>query len=73
MHNVKSKLSRGRVLLRYTVRALKTSHSLFLTKQRLKRLTDSSLYPPQDYNFDFMECSAATGENVIKALETVAR
>lgn len=28
---------------------------------------------PQEYNFEFMECSAATGENVIQSLETVAR
>ncbi|KAM4588367.1 uncharacterized protein rab44 isoform 2-T2 [Odontesthes bonariensis] len=27
----------------------------------------------KEYNFEFMECSAATGENVIEALETVAR
>ncbi|XP_029989926.1 uncharacterized protein rab44 [Sphaeramia orbicularis] len=27
----------------------------------------------KEYNFDFMECSAATGENVIESLETVAR
>ncbi|XP_037535715.1 ras and EF-hand domain-containing protein [Nematolebias whitei] len=27
----------------------------------------------KEYNFGFMECSAATGENVIEALETVAR
>ncbi|KAG7493311.1 bud site selection BUD4-like isoform X1 [Solea senegalensis] len=27
----------------------------------------------KEYNFDFMECSAATGENVIQTLETVAR
>uniref|UniRef100_A0A1A7XUR3 RAB44, member RAS oncogene family n=1 Tax=Iconisemion striatum TaxID=60296 RepID=A0A1A7XUR3_9TELE len=27
----------------------------------------------KEYNFAFMECSAATGENVIEALETVAR
>ncbi|TNN84371.1 Ras-related protein Rab-44 [Liparis tanakae] len=25
------------------------------------------------YNFEFMECSAATGENVVQSLETVAR
>uniref|UniRef100_A0A096LW91 RAB44, member RAS oncogene family n=1 Tax=Poecilia formosa TaxID=48698 RepID=A0A096LW91_POEFO len=27
----------------------------------------------KEYNFEFMECSAATGENVIEALEAVAR
>ncbi|KAM3620852.1 uncharacterized protein V6R79_002961 [Siganus canaliculatus] len=27
----------------------------------------------KEYNFEFMECSAATGENVIECLETVAR
>ncbi|XP_070815843.1 ras-related protein Rab-44 isoform X2 [Chaetodon trifascialis] len=27
----------------------------------------------KEYNFEFMECSAATGENVIRSLETVAR
>ncbi|KAM8756086.1 uncharacterized protein rab44 isoform 2-T2 [Acanthopagrus schlegelii] len=27
----------------------------------------------KEYNFEFMECSAATGENVIQSLETVAR
>uniref|UniRef100_A0A8D3CQ67 Uncharacterized protein n=1 Tax=Scophthalmus maximus TaxID=52904 RepID=A0A8D3CQ67_SCOMX len=27
----------------------------------------------EEYNFEFMECSAATGENVIHSLETVAR
>lgn len=27
----------------------------------------------KEYNFEFMECSAATGENVIKSLEAVAR
>lgn len=27
----------------------------------------------QEYNFEFMECSAATGENVIECLETMAR
>ncbi|XP_078140017.1 uncharacterized protein rab44 isoform X2 [Centroberyx gerrardi] len=27
----------------------------------------------KDYNIDFMECSAATGENVMQSLETVAR
>ncbi|XP_069392633.1 uncharacterized protein rab44 isoform X2 [Paralichthys olivaceus] len=27
----------------------------------------------KEYNFEFMECSAATGENVIHSLETVAR
>ncbi|XP_040889001.1 uncharacterized protein rab44 isoform X2 [Toxotes jaculatrix] len=27
----------------------------------------------KEYNFEFMECSAATGENVIESLETVAR
>ncbi|XP_013887486.1 ras-related protein Rab-44 [Austrofundulus limnaeus] len=27
----------------------------------------------KEYNFGFMECSAATGQNVIEALETVAR
>ncbi|XP_022602462.1 uncharacterized protein LOC111222858 isoform X1 [Seriola dumerili] len=27
----------------------------------------------KEYNFQFMECSAATGENVIQSLETVAR
>lgn len=29
--------------------------------------------PPQEYGFDFMECSAATGENVVHSLETMAR
>lgn len=28
---------------------------------------------PQEYDFEFMECSAATGENVIQSLEVVAR
>lgn len=27
----------------------------------------------QEYNFEFVECSAATGENVLEALETVGR
>ncbi|XP_032362766.1 uncharacterized protein rab44 isoform X4 [Etheostoma spectabile] len=27
----------------------------------------------KEYNFEFMECSAATGENVVQSLETVAR
>ncbi|KAL3058713.1 hypothetical protein OYC64_010797 [Pagothenia borchgrevinki] len=27
----------------------------------------------KEYNFEFMECSAATGENVVQGLETVAR
>ncbi|XP_060898916.1 ras and EF-hand domain-containing protein homolog [Labrus mixtus] len=27
----------------------------------------------KEYNFEFMECSAATGENVIESLETMAR
>uniref|UniRef100_A0A3P8T1D5 RAB44, member RAS oncogene family n=1 Tax=Amphiprion percula TaxID=161767 RepID=A0A3P8T1D5_AMPPE len=27
----------------------------------------------KEYNFEFMECSAATGENVVQCLETVAR
>lgn len=27
----------------------------------------------KEYNFEFMECSAATGENVIQSLETMAR
>ncbi|XP_071383116.1 ras-related protein Rab-44 isoform X3 [Centroberyx affinis] len=27
----------------------------------------------KEYNIDFMECSAATGENVMQSLETVAR
>ncbi|XP_044025854.1 extracellular matrix-binding protein ebh isoform X2 [Siniperca chuatsi] len=27
----------------------------------------------KEYNFEFMECSAATGENVIHSLETIAR
>ncbi|KAM6947786.1 uncharacterized protein rab44 [Lycodopsis pacificus] len=27
----------------------------------------------KEYNFEFMECSAATGENVVESLETVAR
>ncbi|XP_041819113.1 uncharacterized protein rab44 isoform X2 [Chelmon rostratus] len=27
----------------------------------------------KEYNFEFMECSAATGENVLRSLETVAR
>ncbi|XP_029288089.1 uncharacterized protein rab44 isoform X2 [Cottoperca gobio] len=27
----------------------------------------------KEYNFEFMECSAATGENVVHSLETVAR
>ncbi|XP_030274901.1 uncharacterized protein LOC115582826 isoform X2 [Sparus aurata] len=27
----------------------------------------------KEYNYEFMECSAATGENVIQSLETVAR
>ena len=27
----------------------------------------------QEYNCDFMECSAATGENVVQSLEIVAR
>eukprot|EP00064_Thunnus_orientalis_P012585 superscaffoldBa00001947_g12620 len=27
----------------------------------------------KEYNFDFMECSAATGENVVQSLEIVAR
>ncbi|KAM7402198.1 hypothetical protein PAMP_017462 [Pampus punctatissimus] len=27
----------------------------------------------KEYNFDFMECSAATGENVVQSLEVVAR
>ncbi|XP_014837583.1 PREDICTED: uncharacterized protein LOC106914910 isoform X1 [Poecilia mexicana] len=30
-------------------------------------------FSQQEYNFEFMECSAATGENVIEALEAVAR
>ncbi|XP_020557097.1 ras-related protein Rab-44 [Oryzias latipes] len=27
----------------------------------------------KEYNFEFVECSAATGENVLEALETVGR
>lgn len=37
------------------------------------RLKAVFFLPLQEYNFEFMECSAATGENVIEALEVVAR
>lgn len=39
----------------------------------MKHALKTAVLIPQEYNFEFMECSAATGENVIQSLETVAR
>ncbi|XP_036067971.1 uncharacterized protein rab44 isoform X3 [Oryzias melastigma] len=41
------------------------------TKRQVKTQQGDIL--AKEYNFEFMECSAATGENVIEALETVGR
>ncbi|XP_071350126.1 uncharacterized protein rab44 isoform X2 [Trachinotus anak] len=41
------------------------------TERQVKAEEGESL--AKEYNFEFMECSAATGENVIQSLETVAR
>lgn len=41
------------------------------TERQVKREEGEIL--AQGYNFAFMECSAATGENIIEALETIAR
>ncbi|XP_078024701.1 uncharacterized protein rab44 isoform X2 [Epinephelus lanceolatus] len=40
-------------------------------KRQVKTQEAQSL--AKEYNFEFMECSAATGENVVQSLETVAR
>ncbi|XP_049894426.1 titin homolog isoform X2 [Epinephelus moara] len=40
-------------------------------KRQVKTQEAESL--AKEYNFEFMECSAATGENVVQSLETVAR
>lgn len=68
------KAEEGEILAKVWICGITSSHTvpslvLIIIKHPLK----PAVFLPQEYNFEFMECSAATGENVLRSLETVAR